>query len=267
MDPVLGGRRIGIKELYDFDFGIFHDLRYLNLKHNMIKKIQSKNFNSVELKKLILDHNLIEKIDKNTFIHCINLDYLSLRTNSIKFLDKKVKPTHLGDYLKCHLTNSPLSDIQFNDLIRAIRNQEMSQLETAYYGLNKNRGLITSKINNIIENELNHNSSYNKLIQTAETSMAGQLPSLSKIFLLAIKKPMYLLYLGDHTTDVTLPSSLPLLSTDKLLKKGGRGKMSKSNLTRYIDLLKPLSLCLSKADFPTKSKSTSKLQNFPNPQS
>ena len=29
---------------------------------------------------------------------------------------------------------------------------------------------------------------------------------------------MYLLYLGDHTTDVTLPSSLPLLSTDKLLK-------------------------------------------------
>jgi len=99
-------------------------------------------------------------------------------------LDKKVKPTHLGDYLKCHLTNSPLSDIQFNDLIRAIRNQEMSQLETAYYGSNKNRGLITSKINNIIENELNHNSSYNKLIQTAETSMAGQLPSLSKIFLL-----------------------------------------------------------------------------------
>ena len=49
--------------------------------------------------------------------------------------------------------------------------------------------------------------------------------------LLAIKKPMYLSYLGDHTTEVTLPSSLPLLSTDKLLKKGGRGKMSKSNLT------------------------------------
>ena len=83
-------RRIGIKELYNFDFGIFHHLRYLNLKHNMIKKIQSKNFNSVELKKLILDHNLIEKIDKNAFIHCINLEYLSLRTNSIKFLDKKI---------------------------------------------------------------------------------------------------------------------------------------------------------------------------------
>ena len=56
------------------------------------------------------------------------------------------------------------------------------------------------------------------------------------------------------TTEVTLPSSLPLLSTDKLLKKGGRGKMSKSNLTRYIDLLKPLSLCLSKADFSNKIK-------------
>ena len=80
------------------------------------------------------------------------------------------------------------------------------------------------------------------------------------IFLLAIKKPTYFLYLGDHTTEVTLPSSLPLLSTDKLLKKWVVvGKMSKSNLTRYIDLLKPLSLCLSKADFPTKSKSTSKL--------
>ena len=35
-------RRIGIKELYDFDFGIFHDLRYLNLKHNMIKKFNRK---------------------------------------------------------------------------------------------------------------------------------------------------------------------------------------------------------------------------------
>ena len=59
----------------------------------------------------------------------------------------------------------------------------MIQLETAYYGSNKNSGLITC-INEIIENELKHNSSYNKLIQTTETAIAGQLPYVSKTFLL-----------------------------------------------------------------------------------